>query len=313
MQTHQQINQIAMDIFNLLLPYANYLNEFSKISEINGVHLKKIKSYVEMNKEVLFIIPAFPAKSRNRKKTLSSSPDYGELEALRRLNSMCLKIKDIYDIGAKVLVCSDGRVFSDLVGVTEEDVTLYSRELRQIKENYELDYIDYFNLEDVFTESLNFSQMREQLAAEYGASLESVKERVKTEDDMRNMFNGIHRFVKEDYFEIKKDMTRNQINKMSKEVAYKVILMSNAWSGLVEKKFPEAIRLSIHPQHSSSYKFPVKLLPGGGSWGTPWHRVPVVQGDNVALLKHEEALEKGAMLKKYDDKYSFFELKGDLL
>lgn len=43
------------------------------------------------------------------------------------------QIREIYAPGAKVTICSDGRVFSDLVAVTDENVTLYGVLQRFVK------------------------------------------------------------------------------------------------------------------------------------------------------------------------------------
>ena len=58
-------------------------------------------------------LPAFPCKSSNLRKVLGVVPDKGEELALRRLHEFVRLVKEIYDPGARVLIVSDGHVFSD--------------------------------------------------------------------------------------------------------------------------------------------------------------------------------------------------------
>lgn len=86
-------------------------------------------------------MPAFPAKSGNYEKTHSHLPDFGEVESLRRLNEVAARIGEVYAPGAEFVICSDGRVFSDLVGVKENDVTDYAKEIKLIALKFSLKHL----------------------------------------------------------------------------------------------------------------------------------------------------------------------------
>lgn len=150
--------------------------------------------------------------------------------------------------------------------------------------------------------------MRYSLEKDYAVSMEVLKDRVKSDVFTKSLFNGIHRFIKEDYLVIKSDMSKSQINKISKEIAYKVIQRSNSWSALVSNIFPNAFRLSIHPQSIDSEKFPVKLLPCHEHWGTPWHRVAVMKNGKLELMRSKDVKRLGGQLKKYLGQYVYFDL-----
>jgi pyoverdine/dityrosine biosynthesis protein Dit1 len=150
--------------------------------------------------------------------------------------------------------------------------------------------------------------MRTTLESDYATSIEELKLKVKDDLSTCSLFNGIHRFIKEDYLVIKPELSKNQVLKLSKSVAYQVILRSNAWSSLVEEEFPEAVRLSIHPQGLDSTKFPIQLLPCKESWGTPWHRVAVLTNGKLELMRKLEVLKLGGILKYYSEKYVYYEL-----
>jgi len=303
--------ELTTYILKRLLKVSNFHQKEVCVEDLNPVHLYKLSTAISLNEKISIILPAFPAKSGNRNKTFSHLPDLGEVEALKRLNSMAKDISDRYLPGIEIVICSDGRVFSDLVGVTEEEVSIYKNELSELIREFKLKYIKLFDLEDVYSSKLNFDQMRYQLEREHSKSIESVKENLKKCDNALTMFNGIHRFIKEDYLVLKKDLSKNQISKVSKNVAYKVIQRSNAWSTLVESKFPNSLRLSIHPQDAFSEKFPIKLIPSDESWGTPWHRVAVIKNGDLRLMRAIDIKDLGGKLKKYFDKYVYFELSAE--
>ncbi|HYY99575.1 MAG TPA: L-tyrosine/L-tryptophan isonitrile synthase family protein, partial [Pyrinomonadaceae bacterium] len=94
-----------------------------------GLHLPKVRRFVVNGEPVHMLLPAFPAKSPNTSKVLGRLPDMAEELALGFLEGVCGEIKEFYAPGARVTICSDGRVFSDLVGVADSDVTEYGREV----------------------------------------------------------------------------------------------------------------------------------------------------------------------------------------
>jgi hypothetical protein len=94
--------------------------------------------YFFLKKEpITLVLPAFPCKSPNQQdKVLGCLPDRGEEIALQRLESLCAEISTFYPPGARLTIVSDGRVFSDLVGVQEDLVDAYNKELRTMSTNF---------------------------------------------------------------------------------------------------------------------------------------------------------------------------------
>ncbi|MCJ8343935.1 isocyanide synthase family protein [bacterium] len=294
-------------ILELLINQSNFYEKGANLSTIHQIHNKKLLDKLSKNEKIQFTLPAFPAKSGNREKTFSNLPDVAEIQALKGLNQLAQKIHKITQNPVEILICSDGRVFCDLVGITEEDVSLYAEKLKEIKEQFDFQHLSFFNLEDVFKEQDNFETMRDELEENFANNLDFIRDLIKRNEAMKQLFNGIHRFMKEDYLVIKQGFSKTKILKLAKEAAYKVIQRSNAWGRAVEKFFPDSIRLSIHPQPILSEKFPVKLVPGAGNWGTPWHRVALVEDGEITLVRHSEAIHLGAQLKRYKDQFAYFE------
>lgn len=267
-------------------------------------HLEKIRAYIHRGEAIQLVLPAFPAKSPNPEKTTGVLPDLGEVLALRFLNALCEDIARVYSPGARIVICSDGRVFSDLVKVTDENVDAYAAGIRAILAEHGLVNLSTYNLEDVFGH-LSYDAMRAALVDQFASPVESIRERVRSREEDRQLFNGIHRFIFEDRA-VLEEGSRNSIRERSKAIAYAVIQRSNAWSALVERQFPRALRLSIHPQAAGCPKIGVKLLPGNDIWGTPWHGVVLADGASVRLVKRKEAEAAGATLTLAEGRYGFY-------
>lgn len=131
---------------------------------------------------------------------------------------------------------------------------------------------------------------------------------MKTDHNYRNLFNGIHRFLTEDFLVLHPNKTRNRVRSECKLLAYEVIQRSNAWSNVISERFPHALRLSIHPQPRDSDKIGIHLVKTDDSWRTPWHSVAVHDGTQFRLMKRSEAESAGAFLVSYKGHPSHFKL-----
>jgi len=250
-------------------------------------HLGKIATFIEQRLPIHFILPAFPAKSPNLSKVLGPLPDLGERLSLCHLNNLCQQISELYPPGAMITICSDGRVFSDCVGVSDEDVSRYGQHIKDILDEYSCTHINLFRLEDHFKEG-NFDTIRRRLVDEYGRTVEELKKLLKSDPEVRRMFNGIHRFMYTDLKARRSELSNSKLREESKDLAYHVIIRSNAWSSLVESLFPSSLRLSIHPQHPHSRKIGIKLLECDDIWRTPWHGAVLHDGQTYRLMSRRD-------------------------
>jgi pyoverdine/dityrosine biosynthesis protein Dit1 len=257
---------------------------------------------------VTFVLPAFPGKSPNPAKVLGTLPDMAEWRALEFLQHLCDRVKRYYWPGARVILCSDGRVFSDVVGMRDEDVTAYQDELAQMIAEAGFTSISTFNLDYVY-EALSFDQMRAQLMEQYGEPLEALKASVKEDEETHRLYCGITRFLLEDALVPGQKKSRTALQKECRGRAYQVIQRSKAWGDLVELRFPNAVRLSIHPQVCGSKKLGIRLVEPD-SWMTPWHGVAIDVGGRFMLLKRSEAENLGARLIHQGGRPSHFVLGG---
>ncbi|HEY3607880.1 MAG TPA: isocyanide synthase family protein [Pseudonocardiaceae bacterium] len=256
--------------------------------------VSRLAHFISRHEEIHFVIPAFPAKSPNRSKVLGSLPDLGEYLALSFLQALCDYIGHFYASGARVTICSDGHVFADVVGVTDDAVTAYRANLTSMISAANWKSLDLFGLDDAFG-SLHYPRLRQVLEENYASTIGELKQRTRTEDSMRALFNGIHRFMFEDALGTRgAESSRTKLRQESKEAAYQTIRRSNAWSRMVAERFPGTIRLSIHPQPPHSEKFGLRLMRTKDGWLTPWHAVVLDDGVHQSLVRRWEAEQLNA-------------------
>ena len=290
-----------------LLPQSDTCADMPEQEYIN-LHLPKVTRFVAANKPIHMILPAFPAKSPNSvTKVLGKMPDMAEEQALLYLQRVCDDIQAYYSPGARITICSDGRVFSDLVQVADDDVTAYGQGITQIIERLSLKSLDTFNMENLFT-GISFDEMRDYVNAHYAEPLELVRDNIRNQPELRSMYNGIHRFLIEDALILESSKSKNKIKKECGSRAYGVIQRSNAWTRLIAECFPKALRLSIHPQRPDSEKIGILLGDAEDCWMTPWHSVAVKQGERFRFMKRAQAEELGAKLVERDGCPSHYEI-----
>jgi pyoverdine/dityrosine biosynthesis protein Dit1 len=258
--------------------------------------LLRVRRSIVVGEPVRFVLPGFPAKSPSPRKVLGPRPDMAEEQALLYLQRLCDELTTLYRPGVRINICSDGRVFSDLVGVSDTTVTQYGRDIRAMITRLRATSLQTFSLDDVFS-GTSFDAMRRYLCARYAEPVELIRTRTRVHPTDRTLYNGIHRFLFEDRLGIENGKSRNQIRKACREYAYQVIRRSNAWSRLIAERLPEALRLSIHPQPLHAQKIGILLSDTAANlWITPWHGVAVQEGGRFLLMYRHQAEALGARL-----------------
>lgn len=269
----------------------------------------KVNIFVTQNRQIEFILPAFPAKSANRDKTLGALPDHGEELGLINLNRVMSKINSVYKPGAKIIICSDGRVFNDVVMVNDRDVDAYLARIHFIVNKFHLTDIDFFDLGDFYC-GMDFITMRKKLTHDFAVSIEELKNHIKNDSTQQYLFNGLHRFIYEDLYGLQEHKSsKNRVRKQAQQLAYLLIQRSHAWSALIKSLFTEGIRLSIHPHQCGGDKLAFQLIPSSQKWATPWHNVVVKDSHgNIKLMKNKEAKLLAANIVYIDSLPSYYQI-----
>jgi pyoverdine/dityrosine biosynthesis protein Dit1 len=108
-------------------------------------------------------------------------------------------------------------------------------------------------------------------------------------------------------------ISRTALQKDCRRRAYEVVQRSKAWGALLATCFPDAVRLSIHPQACGSEKIGIHLMMTADSWLTPWHGVAVEAEGRFVLLKRREAESLGAKLVFQNGRPSHYVLESSAL
>ena len=247
---------------------------------------------MEQHKELTFVLPGFPCKSGNtRQKVLGVLPDQGERRALEGLAELCEAISAIYPRGAKLIVVSDGEVFADVIGLPLAAVKLYGEELRKTCSS---SCIAFADLEDLMPDTTP-SERVSNLLAQFAKPIERLRAEVRADADAALLYMGFARFLQLEFEQFANE-SRSAFKNRCKKTALLVMQRSDAYSELIRKRFPEAIRLSIHPQGASTEKLGINLIAGTDGIGTPWHNVLVEMRDGSCKLMHRIDAEQGGYL-----------------
>jgi pyoverdine/dityrosine biosynthesis protein Dit1/AcrR family transcriptional regulator len=268
-------------------------------------HLPLVRSALTEGRRLLLLLPAFPAKSPNPQKVLGKLPDMAERVALRSLQTLCEELAEAHPGGVELVLCSDGLVFADVVGVPDDDVTAYGAEIDRLLA--ELPLLRRFDLAHAFG-AASPAEARQRLFAGWAESDPDLTALVASSRSLAAQLDGLHRFMFEDGIALFPDKSRTQVRKEARPRAFEVLRRSRAWGRLLSAFFPEAVRLSIHPQPPVSEKIGVHLLPTHDAWLTPWHGVALLEDDRFRLVKRADAEALGASAVSAGDRPSHYRI-----
>lgn len=253
--------------------------------------LNAILHCVDRNEPIVFALPGFPCKSPNPQKVAGRLPDEGERRALHELHELCTEIADVYESGARVIVCSDGHVFSDVIGVSDADISAYGVALRLLVTAEGLSTISMLDLSDLWG-NLSFTAKRDRLEQEWSGSIDTLHEEAREGGETTRVLRGMTRFMLDDAVDLPTGTSARQ--REARHRAYRVLSRSRAWGEVISRHLPNALRLSIHPQPLGADKFGISLVKPGIRWVTPWHSTVLLDSSGTAtLLRHDEARRRG--------------------
>ncbi|SEP53104.1 L-tyrosine/L-tryptophan isonitrile synthase family protein [Amycolatopsis saalfeldensis] len=285
--------RIAEDVLRLLLPHRR--GPFAdEPPAAFAPQLGQLGGFIGTDRPILFTLPGFPCKSPNPAKVLGRLPDEGERLALRFLDGLCERVRQVHPPGARLLICSDGHVFGDLIGVPDEHIDAYAAEIRAIITRERLGNLTTFDLRDVFGE-LSCAEKRRRVDELYAPALTELRAQVHSDDHMRRLYRGVTKFLFEDSAGF--DGSRSALQRSCRVRAYGVLRRSTAWGRVIAEHHPGSVRLSIHPQPIGSAKFGIRLLDAPDLWTTPWHSCALRHRDGtVELLPRARAEQLGTVV-----------------
>ena len=247
-------------VYDILIKYLYGDN----IDNLRKETLEKIKMFIINNKTIDFVLPSFPGKSPNKNSSFNGKFGYEERYSINIIEKMLSEIKSIYTYGARIFIIHDGHLFTDL-GITRTDKELddYIKEFREsiCKEIISISFKELMNCGD-------YAEAREKINELY-TQLLNVKE-LKGEVIEKELL-----FTKIEFKHQLSDnnMSNNHLQIIAKKIAKESLLRKQALSMIIEEKFDEAIRLSIHYQDKDSKKLGIKLIDKAINLGSPWFNI----------------------------------------
>ncbi|RMZ79883.1 hypothetical protein DV736_g6676, partial [Chaetothyriales sp. CBS 134916] len=293
--------------------------------------LPRVEQYVRNQQPVRMILPSFPWKSINRiDKVTGALPDLGEALALDRLNALCLNIGEVYEHGAEVHIATDGLVFNDLVGISDDDTWEYSVALMdmaakkgftRIKLLRVMDFLGYTEGKSPLTKDEYLSvvdKSRAELDSQFGNPDKDVRQMIQTDEDTLTTYRGFIRFLETDlrYSSVAAhSRSGHQYRRIVKEVAMKMMMRAESFTKIIQAKCPEYVRLSIHPSRGT-VKLSVPLLVEKHNPKsfprTPWHSSIAVALDGSYRSVHSKDVRETHDLVTKDGRPWCFREKSDL-
>ncbi|RYN86756.1 hypothetical protein AA0120_g7999 [Alternaria tenuissima] len=281
-----------------------------------------VAGQVERKEPIRMLLPGFPFKSPNQKdKVLGVLPDLGEELALKHLDGLCEKIKAIYGHGAECHITSDGLVYNDLLGVTDETVWNFGQGVREIAAANKLQNLSFLRLWDLLDYPGDF-QSKEYYLKHAANIRKELKQRFgdpKFEADMANTSTSDMQMTHTKYLEfLKQDLAFNdRHNALSPEdqaanianTAKEMMGRWKAFSAALAAVPTQYIRLSIHDSGGKD-KLSMAIIPQqekGALGTTPWHSTLVIEADGTLRTVQRCKVDKGSyqLICRDDRPYCF--------
>ncbi|KAE9379914.1 hypothetical protein N431DRAFT_324377, partial [Stipitochalara longipes BDJ] len=295
-----------------------------------SLFMDKVKKQIQKKQAIRAILPAFPWKSINKvDKVIGVLPDLGEELALARLNQLCDDIKEVYPLGGEVQIATDGLVFDDVVGIPDENTWVYGEGLRQIirEKGYEkniklvrvMDILGYTDGPENTDQEQYLSlagKCRSELLERYGRTEKEVRDMMRDDPDTLLTYCGFDRFLKTDlrHSLLAQNATTNmQFRRQVKQVAIQMMIRAESFTKLLQDKFPENVRLSIHPSSGAvKLSFPLVVQSCGDFPKSPWHSCIAVALDGSVRTVHVSTVRDTHKLVHRDGRPHYYREKSEI-
>ncbi|KAJ5642941.1 transferase family protein [Penicillium longicatenatum] len=282
-----KVKEVSRLILNIFLAHALNKFEYSKdhLEDSQNGFLAVIARFVAKGERIQACLPAFPFKSANKVyKVLGSLPDMAEKLALERLNTICIRIEEIYSPGAEIVIISDGITYNDLLCISDQETWMYGEALRKMVVEKGFNNIYFSRIRDLLDFPLpeklneivyvaNCTTFRRLLLNKYGKDSLDIDQEIATNPDTKLTYLGYKRFLESDLqyiFPRGQGRSAHSYKRDCKYVAKQMLIRGYAFAAAIRNAFPNHLRLSIHESICGT-KLPISLLNTKTGFTTPWH------------------------------------------
>ncbi|KAF5670104.1 ABC transporter [Fusarium heterosporum] len=209
---------------------------------------------------------------------------------------MCAAIRQFYNPGAELTIISDGLVYNDLLGISDQETWHYGLALRAMAKRKGFPHLVFSRLQDLVTVKnlpdelveltyvANATNFRRTLFNVYCRDGDiDIDREIATNPDTLMTYKGYSRFLKSDLqyiFGAPRGGVRYR--KDVKYLAKQMLVHGYAFAGAVKARFPNHLRLSIH-QSTGEHKISLSLLNTKSGFTTPWHCSVALMADGEWL------------------------------
>lgn len=253
----------------------------------------QILALITKNLPIKMRMVGFPFKSTNQaNKVISDTPDMAERYSLEYLHSLLKRINQVYPTGAHLTIVSDGCAFSDILGLTDEQVTCYEQALKQLLED--LPHISVITSQDLITSEANSLKAVREVVIRYSLSDSEFEKKIKSDSKIKDDLGVlIKRIEKELGCPSGQELLRTRGQNI--DTVSKLIFQRSLGFGVfIKEKYgsQKVISVSVHYQPNVGKKIGIKLSPT--SFITPWHGVLVVEKDGTSQIVHKQDIDSSA-------------------
>lgn len=251
--------------------------------------IEQIAKFVEREESIPIAMIGFPFKSTNtEKKVIGHLPDGAERHALKHINSMLIKIRDVYPQGATFRIISDGCTFNDIVGIPDTTIEAYENALKVLASD--LKDIQIVTSRDLKSSPISTMTDLRQVIESYPPTLQDFDQMVANSSSMQYELDVIksrlalefdHKHGQETLELIKeKEFISDPLLLVSK----KIIVRSRQFGKFITSTFltKPYLKFSVHFQQDVGKKFGMKLSEISNV--TPWHGVLIQEGNSYRIV-----------------------------
>ena len=244
---------------------------------------KQVTLFIEKSEKIPIVLVGFSMKSPSPLKTISQNADRAEYEAIKHLDNLTKKIKDVYSTGSDFKIYADGRIFVDtIVGSSDERVTQYVQGLRKFLKLQKTQDIEIISPED-FTPNKKVNSARNFLFSEFPVKKEELHQLIEKDYFLQQYKRFMRDFYAKDIRAQFPKMSIKQSKKVGAEVALGVISAAESLDRYVKSIYGDAmLRVSVHakPVHDLYNKIGIFLNSAQSNCPMPWHGAAIKTAQN---------------------------------
>ncbi len=244
----------------------------------------RLQRFIDRGQAIPFVIPAFPGKSINKNSVAGPLPDLGEELALQNLRGLIDAVGNAYAPGMNLHIVSDGHFFIG-AGIVRPPAELdaYVDALRDMKKS---DRIILHTIHDFYPKG-DMAQKLATFEKEYMPGAVAIREHTLSDPYYARTYSDLMAFVHHEFIPaLYPTAAKPQKREFTKMIARQFVGLRMAVAHLIEDRFQDHLRLSIHQQDDPmSEKYYINLLPNVEGKGSPWFHTLTQEGDGRMKMR----------------------------